>query len=115
MRPGTVKLVKPKKVSVSSRLPPKPEALPMPGRSSCFSNVPLRRWIRTSDRASRNVSQTNRSPTTLTWVSVASDCGMSSFQAVRSGVRVSMAMRRPRGALRSVRNQNTGPSLPTKL
>ena len=37
------------------------------------------------------------------------------FQFSTAGLRVSMLTMRPRGALRSVWNQNTGPSLPTKL
>ena len=57
----------------------------------------------------------NWSLTMFTLRSVSAACGMISFQFARSGLRMSMATTRPRGAFRSVRNQKIGPSLSMKV
>ena len=82
-------------------------------------------WFRTDRNAPRGriVSIDIRKPGVLSWKQIVPESsntmvlllsGTICFQLSTPGLRMSMLTMRPRGALRSVRNQNTLPSLPMK-
>ena len=82
---GVVKPVKEKKVSLSPRLPVKPETEPMPGSAISRMNLPLRSLTRTTLRASFRYSTIRRSPTTWAAFRVSPDSATISFQLASAG------------------------------